>query len=65
VLHPGDNGWVVVECPLIAGCISQGRTREEALENIREAIDLCLESREEEGWDLPGDYEVVDLALTA
>lgn len=53
VLKGGEDGYVVAECPALPGCISQGRTREEALENIREAIELCLESREEEGWDLP------------
>jgi predicted RNase H-like HicB family nuclease len=44
VLHAGEDGWIVAECPMIPGCISQGRTRDEALANIREAIELCLES---------------------
>ncbi|MGH7821472.1 MAG: type II toxin-antitoxin system HicB family antitoxin [Candidatus Binatia bacterium] len=44
VLQKGEDGFFVVECPVIPGCISQGRTREEALENIREAIELCLET---------------------
>ena len=44
VLLPGEDGWLVAECPVLPGCISQGRTREEALANIREAIELCLES---------------------
>ena len=43
VLRFGEDGWVVAECPMIPGCISQGRTRDEALANIREAIELCLE----------------------
>lgn len=49
VLTPGEDGWIVAECPVLPGCISQGRTREEALSNLREAIALCLETREEEG----------------
>jgi len=57
VLTPGEDGWIVAECPIIPGCVSQGRTRDEALANIREAILLCLESREAEGWELPGEYE--------
>jgi predicted RNase H-like HicB family nuclease len=65
LLRPGEDGWILAECPVIPGCISQGRTREEALKNIREAIDLCLEPREEEGWQLPERYEVVDLLLVA
>jgi predicted RNase H-like HicB family nuclease len=53
ILKPGEDGYVVAECPALPGCVSQGRNREEALENVREAIELCLESREEEGWQLP------------
>ena len=44
ILWPGEDGWIVAECPVIPGCISQGQTRQEALDNIREAIELCLES---------------------
>lgn len=47
VLRPGEDGWIVAECPMLRGCISQGRTRDEALANIREAIELCLESGQE------------------
>ena len=59
VLHRGEDGWVVAECPAIPGCISQGRDKVEALANIREAIQLCLEGAEGEPWfaELPG-YEV-------
>lgn len=42
VLTPDEDGGFVAECPLIPGCVSQGETREEALANICEAIDLCL-----------------------
>jgi predicted RNase H-like HicB family nuclease len=44
-LERDESGMVVVECPAIPGCISQGRTEAEALENIREAIEGCLEAR--------------------
>jgi len=37
-LYPGDDGYWVVECPSLPGCISQGKTKAEARENIREAI---------------------------
>jgi len=43
---PGEDGWIVARCPTLRGCVSQGRTREEAIENIREAIALCLEAGE-------------------
>ena len=47
-LERGENGWIVAECPSIPGCVSQGKTEEEALENIKEAIALCLEVRAKE-----------------
>ena len=67
VLRPGEDGWLVATCPLIPGCISQGRDRAEALANIREAIELCLETRDAEGaeWSLPQEYEVVDVEVAA
>ena len=65
VLTPGEDGWIVAECPLISGCISQGRTRDEALANIREAIELCLETAPQEGWKLPAEYSVVDVEIAA
>jgi len=63
VLKGGEDGYVVAECPALPGCVSQGRTREEALENIREAIELCLESREEEGWGVPEFCEVASVQV--
>jgi antitoxin HicB len=46
-------GGYVVRCPSIQGCYSQGKTVEEALANIREAIELCLEDMESRGEPLP------------
>lgn len=42
-----EDGIWIVECPAIPGCVSQGNTKEEALENIKDAIELCLEVRGE------------------
>jgi predicted RNase H-like HicB family nuclease len=50
ILKAGEDGFTVAECPVIPGCISQGRTRREALRNIRDAIELCLDVRDREGW---------------
>ena len=47
-----EDGVWVVSCPAIPGCNSQGATRDEALENIQEAIALCLDVRAEEGLPL-------------
>lgn len=43
ILHEDESGGYWVTCPVLEGCYSQGETMEEALENIREAIALCLE----------------------
>ncbi|OFV89330.1 MAG: hypothetical protein A3D93_05215 [Acidobacteria bacterium RIFCSPHIGHO2_12_FULL_67_30] len=47
-----EDGLYVAECPAIPGCVSQGKTREQALKNIQEAIALCLEVRRQEGLPL-------------
>jgi predicted RNase H-like HicB family nuclease len=52
-----------VECPSIPGCVSQGKSRDEALANIREAISLCLEVRAERG--LPLTVETKEVEVTA
>lgn len=44
VLCSGEDGYVVAECPALPGTISQGKSEAEALANIREAIELALES---------------------
>jgi len=51
-LEPDETGMLVAECPSIPGCISQGRTEAEALDNIREAISGCLETRAAHGMPL-------------
>ena len=49
ILEPADEGGHVVSCPALPGCISQGETLEETLENIKEAILLVIEVLQEEG----------------
>ncbi len=51
-LERDETGMIVVECPAIPGCVSQGKTEDEALENIREAIQACMEARAENGMPL-------------
>jgi predicted RNase H-like HicB family nuclease len=48
-----DYGGYLVVCPSIPGCYSQGKTVPEALANIREAIDLCIEDMESRGEEIP------------
>ena len=62
VIEPGEDGYFVVHCPTLRSCWSQGKTREEALANIREAILLYLEP-EPEAIEVTSGREVVDLTL--
>ncbi len=64
ILYPGEDGYFVAECPSLPGCISQGKTREEAIENIREAIQLYIEVLEEKGQPVPVEkYETLVVAV--
>jgi len=54
-----DYGGYVVVCPSIPGCYSQGKTVPEALANIREAIDLCIEDMESRGEPIPDPNNVL------
>lgn len=47
-----EDGIYIAECPLIPGCVSQGKTEEEAQKNIQDAIKECLEVRSEQGMPL-------------
>jgi predicted RNase H-like HicB family nuclease len=62
-LERDESGMIIAECPAIPGCVSQGRTEEEALENIKEAIIGCLEVRAEHGLPLTVRTVEVDLAV--
>lgn len=44
-VEKGEDGYYVVECPLFDGCYTQGKTINEALDNIREVIELILEEK--------------------
>ena len=47
-----EDGMFIAECPSIPGCVSQGKTEQEAEKNIQEAIKECLEVRAEKGMPL-------------
>src|SRR5690242_14576761 len=64
-LYPGDDGQWVAECPSLPGAISQGATREEALSNIREAIDLLVETLDAEEDPVPADSLTAELVLVS
>ncbi len=56
-----EDGWFVVECPALPGCVSQGRSLDEALRNIREAVQASLETRVARG--LPPALEVMEVEV--
>jgi predicted RNase H-like HicB family nuclease len=62
VVERGEDGFFSARCPALKSCWSQGRTREEALKNIREAIDLYLEPSPKE-IEAAANREVVALTL--
>jgi len=62
-LGPDETGMIVAECPAIPGCISQGRTEGEAIENIREAIAGCLEARAANSMPLTVEVREVEVTI--
>ena len=64
IIYPGEDGYWVAQCPSLPPCISQGETREEAIANIQEAIELYIETLQEEGRAIPEDkVETLTLAI--
>jgi predicted RNase H-like HicB family nuclease len=64
VLEKGIDGYIVAHCPALKGCVTQGHTEEEAIRNIKEAIELYLEAEPEECLHRPADeYKVCEVAL--
>jgi len=62
-LERDEDGVWIAECPSIPGCISQGATKDEAVENIREAILGCLEVRAEQGMPLTVETRLLEVAV--
>jgi predicted RNase H-like HicB family nuclease len=55
LIYPGEDGFWVAECPSLPGCISQGTSREDAIQNVREAIQAYVAALEEDGLPVPAD----------
>jgi len=58
-----EDGVWMVECPSIPGCVSQGKTKTQAIKNIEEAIALCLEVRAERGLPLTVETRQVEVLV--
>ena len=61
IVEKDEDGFYVVECPLFRGCFTQGKNLDEALKNIKEAIELCLE--EKENRELAVSYQPSEFSL--
>jgi predicted RNase H-like HicB family nuclease len=62
VLEPSKDGGYTAIVPALPGCVSEGESREEALANVQEAIELYLEPVEDD-WELSPEAEVLEVVL--
>lgn len=64
IVYPGEDGWWVVECPSLPGCVSQGETKEKAIVNIKEAIQEYVAALKEDGLPVPEErFEAIVVAV--
>jgi predicted RNase H-like HicB family nuclease len=64
IIYAGEDSYWVAECPSLPGCISQGKTREEAIANIREAIQGYIAALQEDGLPVPEErFETLVVAV--
>lgn len=64
VIYRGEDGYWVAECPSLRGCISQGKSKEEAVENIKEAIRGYVRALEEDNLPVPEEnFETLMVAV--
>jgi predicted RNase H-like HicB family nuclease len=64
VIEQDEDGLFVATCPALQGCYTQGQTYEEAMANIREAIELHLEARRNLGEPIPQEVGTATLTVT-
>ena len=64
IIYAVEGGYWIAECPSLPGCISQGKTKEEAVKNIREAIQGYIAALEQDGLPVPEErFEALLLAV--
>jgi predicted RNase H-like HicB family nuclease len=56
MLYKGEDGYWIAECPSLPGCVSQGKTREDAIENVKEAISGYVAALKEDGIPVPREH---------
>ena len=64
IIYPGEDGYWVAECPSLPGCLSQGETKQDAIANIKEAIQGYTAALEQDNLPIPGErFETLVLAV--
>ncbi len=64
IVYPGEDEYWISECPSLPGCISQGKNKEEAIVNIREAIEGYIEVLQEDHRPIPPErFETIVVAI--
>ena len=64
IIYPGEDGYWVAECPSLPGCISQGMSKEEAIVNIKEAIEGYINALKEDNLAIPEErFEALIVAV--
>jgi predicted RNase H-like HicB family nuclease len=64
VIYPGEDKYWIAECPSLPGCVSQGKTKEDAIKNIREAIEGYIAVLEEDQIAIPPEtFETILIAV--
>jgi predicted RNase H-like HicB family nuclease len=64
VITQDEDGFFLAEVPILRSCFTQGKTKEEAIANLREVIYLCLEDIAEEGESIPEKYSLEQIEVT-
>jgi predicted RNase H-like HicB family nuclease len=64
ILYRGEDNYWIAECPSLPGCVSQGTTREDAIKNIKEAIEGYILSLQDDGLPIPEErFEAMIIAI--
>ena len=64
IIYPGEDGYWVAECPSLPGCVSQGRTKEETIANVREAIQVYIAALQDDHLPVPQErFETLVVAV--
>ena len=61
IIEQDEAGYFVAECPALKACYAQGKTYEEAIENIKDVIALCLAERKDKGQKVPPQPEIISV----